>query len=254
MTTLPEHALQDIQTRLIEADKRVATIYPGDRPDRQPVQTVYGGAQLFTSDVSRKLGEVSQRIFREYAPDAAAFAQALGLGGDAAFHRAVYAHVEHKLATEPIEDFRIDFEDGYGNRSDAEEDGHAIQDAEALAKGLADGTLPPWTGIRVKPLTAELQRRSLRTLDLFLSTLVRASGGQLPEHFVVTLPKITDVAQVECFVEVLSRLVDGQRVRTMAAELYVSESTVRGHLSSVFRKLGVKSQIELTERFRSERG
>jgi DNA-binding CsgD family transcriptional regulator len=50
--------------------------------------------------------------------------------------------------------------------------------------------------------------------------------------------------------EVLVRLLGGRRVRTIANELYLSESTVRGHLSAAFRKLGVASQVELTERFR----
>ena len=80
---------------------------------------------------------------------------------------------------------------------------------------------------------------------LLACTDARRASPVTPDRF----PELTDRE-----LEVLSRLVDGQRVRTMAAELYVSESTVRGHLSSVFRKLGVRSQIELTERFRAERG
>ena len=206
MTTLDAQDLTDIRVRLAEANARIAAIYPGDPATRQPVQTVYGGAQLFSADIAQKLGAVAQRMFAEYAPDARTFAAALGLGGELALHQAVYEHVRAKLAREPVEDFRIDFEDGYGNRPDAEEDAHAVLDAEALAQGLADGTLPAWTGIRIKPLTDELQARSLRTLDLFLSALVRASGGRLPQNFVVTLPKITDRVQVEAFADVLSRL------------------------------------------------
>src|SRR4030095_320031 len=99
-------------------------------------------------------------------------------------HRAV----EEKSRAEPVEDFRIDFEDGYGNRRDEEEDGHAIGAAKQVAAGMVAGTLPPFLGIRIKPLTQELAGRSLRTLDVFLTELLSNTNGTLPANFVVTLP------------------------------------------------------------------
>src|SRR5207245_11596245 len=101
-----------------------------------------------------------------------------------------------KLTPEPVEDFRIDFEDGFGNRPDHEEDGHAQHAANEVATGLRDNALPPSIGIRIKPLNDELKRRSLRTFDLFLTRLLERSGGHLPPNFVVTLPKITSPDQV----------------------------------------------------------
>jgi citrate lyase beta subunit len=96
-----------------------------------------------------------------------------------------------KLRREPVEDYRIDFEDGYGCRADAEEDAHAVAAANAMKEGLAAGLLPPFCGIRIKPLAHEMRARSLRTLDLFLRTL----GKPAPENFVVTLPKIAGAAE-----------------------------------------------------------
>src|ERR1043166_4744797 len=55
----------------------------------------------------------------------------------------IHARVESKLAREPVEDFRIDFEDGYGNRPDLEEDHHAGAAAAELSRGMRAGTLPP---------------------------------------------------------------------------------------------------------------
>jgi DNA-binding CsgD family transcriptional regulator len=50
--------------------------------------------------------------------------------------------------------------------------------------------------------------------------------------------------------QVVSRLVDGHRPPGIARALFLSQSTVRNHLASVFRKLGVASQEELLELFR----
>src|SRR5574341_123324 len=123
-----------------------ARAYPGESGGRQPVHTVYGGAQLFRADSVPKLGTLALRAFAEHAPSAGAFAAAIGLQAPdgtppAEFAATVYARVKAKLEREPVEDFRIDFEDGYGNRTDAEEDGHAVSVAKEVAAGLAAGTL-----------------------------------------------------------------------------------------------------------------
>jgi citrate lyase beta subunit len=99
-------------------------------------------------------------------------------------------------ATVPVEDYRIDFEDGYGYRPDAEEDAHAQSAAEQVALGLDAGTLPPFIGIRIKPMSRELHGRSLRTLDLFVTTLARATRKRLPPFFCVTVPKLMDPGHV----------------------------------------------------------
>jgi DNA-binding CsgD family transcriptional regulator len=45
--------------------------------------------------------------------------------------------------------------------------------------------------------------------------------------------------------DVVSRLLAGDRVPAIAQQLFLSQGTIRNHLSSVFHKLGVKSQQEL---------
>lgn len=194
MTTLPPEALTAILGRLEKANAEFARRYPGDSPRRQPVHTVYGGAQLFRSDSASKLGALALRSLHDFAPDAATFGSAVGLPETLA--PAIYTRVLEKLEREPVEDFRVDFEDGYGNRPDAEEDGHAASTAREMATGLAARTLPPSIGIRIKPFTEELKVRSIRTLDIFLTELVAQTRGRLPENFVVTLPKVTSVVEV----------------------------------------------------------
>jgi citrate lyase beta subunit len=130
----------------------------------------------------------------------------MGLDVPGALADTIYARVVAKLAHEPVEDFRIDFEDGYGNRPDAEEDGHADSAAAEVAAGMGRGSLPPFLGIRIKPLTEELGARALRTLDLFLTALAARSGGRLPANFVVTLPKITSAEHVRVLVEAFQAL------------------------------------------------
>ena len=160
----------------------------------QPVHVVYGGAQLFKADAAAKLGAVALRALHEHAPDAATLASALGL--DPAIAHRIYPRVVDKLTREPVEDLRIDFEDGFGARPDAEEDSFALSAADEVGSGLVARTLPRAIGIRIKSLNPETRRRGLRTFDLFLDRLVDRTGGTLPANFVVTLPKIAAPEQV----------------------------------------------------------
>jgi citrate lyase beta subunit len=193
-TTIPDNALTAFVDALDKANLRVAEQFPGDSPRRQPVHTVYGGAHLFKADLAQKLGAVALRTLEDHAPDAAALAAALELSP--ALAARIYPRIVEKITREPVEDFRIDFEDGFGNRPDAEEDRYAQTAADEVAAAMAAGTLPPGIGIRIKPLNEELKRRSLRTFDLFLTRLLERTGGTLPANFVVTLPKITTPQQV----------------------------------------------------------
>jgi len=202
--TLSPEDVQMVLARIEEANRTFAKRYPGDSPRRQPVHTVYGGAHVFQSDTAPKLGAIARRALAEYAPEPKDLARVLGLPEDLALR--IYDRVAGKLEREPVEDFRIDYEDGYGNRPDREEDGHAESAAIEAAKGLSAGTLPPYFGIRIKPFTEELKRRAIRTLDLFLTALVRETGGRLPDNFVVTLPKVTVPDQASALAQLLEQL------------------------------------------------
>ncbi|MBL4905160.1 MAG: hypothetical protein JKZ00_03935, partial [Flavobacteriaceae bacterium] len=165
-------------------------IYRGDREDRQPIHTVYGGANLFKSNTTDVLGNIALKSLLHYAPNFAAFGKAFQLYGSeslptelkeqdklvqeiellskeelknhpAGFSYTIYQKVIAKLKKEGVEDFRIDFEDGFGNRSDKEEDETAIRAANQVAKGMEDRTLSPFIGIRIKPFTEELKDRGL---------------------------------------------------------------------------------------------
>ncbi|WP_163864226.1 DUF6986 family protein [Myxococcus eversor] len=205
-TTLTPSSLSDARESLRRANAELARAYPGDSPRRQPVHVVYGGAHLFRAEAARKLGNLALGAMKDYAPDAAELAHGLGLPQRGRFAQRVYERVLDKLAREPVEDYRIDFEDGYGHRPDAEEDSHAVSAAREMAQGLAQGSLPPYVGIRVKSFTEELFERSSRTLDLFVTTLLEHSGGKLPPSFVVTLPKVSAPEQVAALARILEVL------------------------------------------------
>jgi len=111
-----------------------------------------------------------------------------------------------KLRREPVEDFRVDFEDGFGNRPDAEEDATAVQAAQEVAKGMKQGTLSPFIGIRIKPFTEDHKARGVRTLDIFLTALLAETGGKLPDNFVVMLPKVTIPEQMTALVRLFELL------------------------------------------------
>src|SRR5687767_4393550 len=228
--------IDEIIQPLQQANEEFMRHYPGETGRRQPVHTVYGGAHLFKADSARRLGSLAQRSIDQFAPDFFTFARALDLPGSdelpEAFEEAtelisflnndperarkekkaawlahtIYSRVTEKLQREPVEDFRIDFEDGYGNRPDQEEDGHAASAATETAEGSKNGTLPPFIGIRIKPFNEELRARSFRTLDIFVTTLAEQNHGRLPDNFVVTLPKITIPEQVSTLAALLAQL------------------------------------------------
>ncbi|HUF88463.1 MAG TPA: phosphoenolpyruvate kinase [Gemmatimonadota bacterium] len=171
---------------------------------RQPVHTVYGGADLFRADTARRLGDLALRALDAWAPDAETLADVLGM--DARLADPVRERIVRKLEIEPVEDFRIDFEDGFGNRPDAEEDAAAGAAGREVARGLAEGTLPPFLGIRVKPFTEQLAGRAGRTLEIFLDALLETSGGVLPEPLFVTDPKVVVPEQVAVLADLLDAL------------------------------------------------
>ncbi len=195
--TISSSKKEQLFNHLRDANNAFNEIYPGDKSDRQPVHTLYGGANLFKSDSPITLGQRALEILDTYAPNHEVFGKAFGLTGGDDFAKKIYNKVVAKLKAEAIEDFRIDFEDGYGNRSNEEEDATAIAVAKEVAKGMNDKTLSPFIGIRVKPFTEEMKERGLRTLDLFISTLVKVTNGKLPDNFVVMLPKVTIPEQPE---------------------------------------------------------
>ncbi len=218
--TLPDDLLDRLAARL-DDDPAAVSAFPGESGDRQPVHTVYGGAQIFRSDTAHRLGALALAAAEQYAPDAATLAAALGRERDDPIVAASYPRVIEKLEREPVEDFRIDFEDGFGVRPDDEEDRTAIEAADQVAGGMAAGTLPPFIGMRIKQLSPELRRRALRTLDLFLTRLVERTGGAIPEHFHVTLPKVVSVEQAAVFGEVLG---------VMEERLGLAEGSLRAEL------------------------
>jgi citrate lyase beta subunit len=202
-TSLDAGLLAEAAAALREANLAFARAHPGESPGRQPVHTVYGGAQLFAADSVPKLGALALRALDRYAPDPATLGRALGIASHPALGT-IAQRLRAKLEREPIEDFRIDFEDGYGNRPDQEEDYHAGLVAAAVTEGMKQQTLSPFIGIRVKPLNEELKARSIRTLDLVFTALAKQGG--LPERWVVTIPKITVIEQVEFTVAALRLL------------------------------------------------
>ena len=230
--TISQDSIEEITRDLQTSFTAFAARYPGESGRRQPVHTVYGGAHLFKSDTAVRLGGLAVRAFETYAPDAQAFAHVLELPGNLA--ETIYQRVLEKIKREPVEDFRIDFEDGYGTRPEAEEDGHAVSAAHEVAKGFEEETLPPFIGIRIKTFSEEMHARSIRTLDIFLTTLLEATGGRLPENFVVTLPKIVHPVQIATLADIFD---------LMESKLNLPENSLK-----------MEMMVETTQSIINERG
>jgi DNA-binding CsgD family transcriptional regulator/PAS domain-containing protein len=102
----------------------------------------------------------------------------------------------------------------------------------------------------------DTNEQRLHELEMHLRRIaseVRAAGmldqiGVLPS--MVAMPTLSELSGRQW--EILSGLLRGERVPTIARRMYLSQSTVRNHLSAIFRKFGVHSQPELIERLRTE--
>src|SRR3954454_17405129 len=189
---LEENVYAELDRRLAPVDAARAAAYPGEGPDRQPVHTCYVPADAVVPGIAAAWGQTAMAALDEHGlPD---------LGLDPALVEEVLPRVRAKLAAEPVEDLRVDAEDGYRGGPDREDD-----DVLAAARALATAA-PPSIGIRAKSLEGPTRRRGVRTLDLFLETL---DAGRAT----VTLPKVTDVEQVRSFLPVLDALEDAHGVR-----------------------------------------
>jgi citrate lyase beta subunit len=232
--TFSAEKIEELFSKLNEKnEKSESQISESEIEPRSPVHVVYGGAHLFRRDTAQKLGKLALRSIETYAPNFAEFGRAMWLAGadslpahEDAVQKlefqlieseektknenfaawlawTIYNRTIDKLKRESIEDFRIDFEDGYGFRTDEEEDSHAVSASEELARAFLENTITPFCGFRVKSFQKETQKRAVRTLDLFLTNLMEKTGGILPENFVVTLPKITHKEETEILSELL---------------------------------------------------
>jgi citrate lyase beta subunit len=197
--------LADLDQRLASADDELAVSYPGDRGVRQPVHTVYVPADRYDDSTVDAWATAGLAALDEHVGTPEQLAELFGLAPELA--ATIDARVRRKLAEEPIEDLRVDFEDGYGIRPDEDEDAAAEAAVAALAIGLdpaGEGRATAYHGVRVKCLEAATRARSVRTLDLVVGGLV--ARGALTPGFVITLPKVTSVDQVEAFLVVLEAL------------------------------------------------
>jgi citrate lyase beta subunit len=171
-----------LDARLADVDARLAGASTPSAWDRQPVHTAYVPADRFDAATATRWGSEALAALRAHAPRPA------DLGVDEEVYRRVLA----KLGREPVEDLRVDFEDGYGGRPDREEDADAARVGTVLRHPPTAGS-----GLRIKSFEPRTRARALRTLDVLL-----AACGRVPEGFVVTLPKVTAPEQVSAMDDV----------------------------------------------------
>ncbi|WP_344172216.1 DUF6986 family protein [Kribbella lupini] len=213
----------DLDRRLAEADAVLTTRYPGDRGVRQPVHTVYVPGDRFSVRTVDEWGSQAKAALEAHGGTAAQLASALGqsapAGASEPQRELVYERVRAKLDDEPIEDLRIDFEDGYGTRSDEEEDAAAVAAARALAETVKAGVAPPYHGLRIKSLEAPTRRRGVRTLDHFVGEL--AAADALTPGFVITLAKVTSVEQIDAMVVVLDAVERARSLPKLGFEIQI---------------------------------
>jgi citrate lyase beta subunit len=216
-TSLDSAIVADVVSQL----SGVGSVPPGAPVGRQPVHTCYVPADVVTADLLPDWGAQALAAMDAHAPTPQVLSTIVDLPAHLA--DAVHARVRAKLRREPIEDLRIDFEDGYGVRADAAEDADADRAATVVAGWHAASTAPLSVGIRFKSFdTTALLERGVRTLDVFVTALVDRAGG-LPPGVVLTFPKVTSAEQVRALGELLDPLERrlGIRERALRFEIQI---------------------------------
>jgi citrate lyase beta subunit len=269
-TTFSNEKLAEVYSNL---EKTESVFLHPPSAARNPVHVVYGGANLYTADTPRKLGAIALRTLDQYAPNFVEFARAMWLPGadslpiydgavenlefqivdnedrakdenfPAYFAWTIYNRTIEKLKNESVEDYRIDYEDGYGVRSDEEEDSHCISASNELAESFLDNTITPFCGFRIKSLQPETYKRAVRTLDLFLTNLLDETGGKLPENFVVTLPKITRREEVETLAALLDEFESAKNLANGAIKIEIMIETPQSIVNEA-GKIALRSLVE----------
>lgn len=202
-------------TALAAEDERYRLAYPGP-PGPGPIHTVYIPVPKFDAETIGEWRRTALASIKSHPQQwesvlGAVVADDTGRPGLADDRAQLGARTLAKLLAEPIEDLRIDFEDGFRAHrgtaeDDADEDTHAARAAAAVVELTATPRqLPVSWGMRIRSLAPETRQRGLRTLALFFAALFTHTDT-LPSGFVVTLPKVTSRQQVAVFVEVLSAL------------------------------------------------
>lgn len=203
---LDEDVLSRLDAHLAETDARLARDYPGPAARRQPVHTVYvpADAPAPAGSVARAWGDEALRLLEAHG-GVEQVCRELGIPDDLAGQ--VAPRVLRKLTEEPVEDLRIDFEDGYHHVDDASHDADVVRAVQQRRADEAAGTATGFWGVRFPCFEADTRARGLRTLDLTVGELVRTGG--LPDGLRLTFPKVTTATQVEALVMALRELERG---------------------------------------------
>jgi hypothetical protein len=103
-------AVTEVDELLAASDHALQFSYSGQRSGRQPVHTAYVPADQFRPGLAVEWGRQATQALADCAPSPADFGEAMGVPDDIA--AVVREGVLAKLSDEPVEDFRLDFEDG----------------------------------------------------------------------------------------------------------------------------------------------
>lgn len=192
-----EALLAQLDEELRASDEQAERDGSAKAPAWQPLHTVYVPADAYQPDLPHQWGSAALETLERVVKTPAALASLVD--ADPALGSRIFTSVSRKLASHPIEDLRLDFEDGLSCGPE-EEDRLIPQLAPRLLAAQEAGLMPAAWGIRFKSLERATRERGLRTLIGVIDAV--ADDGQLPPGFRLTLPKVTALEQVSAMARV----------------------------------------------------
>ncbi len=164
----------------------------------RPFHVLYGGAQRFKAGTFAKMRGMALDFLLRHENAGFLFET------DSEVAKPTLARARKKLSQQAIEDFRVDFEDGFGAIDAQTTKQEATRVGAVLAAECSARLVSPWIGLRIPPI--DVNDVTLVVLDAFFAAYDSEWPRDHHGRFAVTHPKVTSAQQLRLLAEALTAI------------------------------------------------